>query len=225
MLPDFGWSELLVIGIVLIVVVGPKDLPRVIKGIGKGVKSVRKMSSDFQRQFSQAMDEADMADIKNTINDVRSLDPRRQIREAMKPLDDEAKSFKSDWAKSVETINKATKVDAPKPASAVDDALAAASAKAKAAQSAGDDPGAIADSGKAAAPKTDVTTAAAKQETSTPKDVPAKKAPAKKAPAKRAPAKKTAAAKPAATRTAAKKPAVKKAATRKPAANKDGDDA
>jgi len=44
MLPDFGWTELLVISVVLIVVIGPKDLPRVLRGFGKTMTSVRPSS-------------------------------------------------------------------------------------------------------------------------------------------------------------------------------------
>ncbi|MEM0899964.1 MAG: Sec-independent protein translocase protein TatB [Pseudomonadota bacterium] len=128
MLPDFGWFELLVIGIVLIVVVGPKDLPRVVKGFGKGMKSVRRLSADFQKQFSDAMDEAELSELRDTVREVKKLDPRKQIKDAMKPLADEADEFESDWDEAVAKINKSNKLE-KKPSAKVDDALDAAGAK------------------------------------------------------------------------------------------------
>ena len=62
---DIGWSELLVIAIVLIVVVGPKDLPPMIRAFGKTMAGFRKMAGDFRAQFDEAMKEADMDDVRD----------------------------------------------------------------------------------------------------------------------------------------------------------------
>ena len=86
MLPDFGWTELLVISIVLIVVIGPKDLPRVLRGFGNTMSSVRRMAGDFRKQFDDALKEAELDDVRKLADDVRSLDPRRQIKDALNPL-------------------------------------------------------------------------------------------------------------------------------------------
>jgi sec-independent protein translocase protein TatB len=61
---DIGWSELLVIGIVALVVIGPKELPGVVRTIGQTVAKLRRMAADFQNQFNEAMREADLADLK-----------------------------------------------------------------------------------------------------------------------------------------------------------------
>lgn len=61
---DIGWSELLVIGIVALVVIGPKELPGVVRTLGQSLAKVRRMASDFQNQFTEAMREADLADLK-----------------------------------------------------------------------------------------------------------------------------------------------------------------
>lgn len=86
MLPDFGWTELLVISIVLIVVIGPKDLPRVLRGFGNTMSSVRRMAGDFRKQFDDALKEAELDDVRKLADDVRSLDPRKQIKDALNPL-------------------------------------------------------------------------------------------------------------------------------------------
>jgi sec-independent protein translocase protein TatB len=61
---DIGWSELLVIGIVALVVIGPKDLPKVLRALGTMMSKVRSMASEFQGQFQDAMREAELSDLK-----------------------------------------------------------------------------------------------------------------------------------------------------------------
>lgn len=61
---DIGWSELLVIGIVALVVIGPKDLPKVLRALGTMMSKVRSMAAEFQGQFQDAMRDAELADLK-----------------------------------------------------------------------------------------------------------------------------------------------------------------
>ena len=61
---DFDASKLVIIGIVALVVIGPKELPRVLRQVGQAVGKMRRLASEFQGQFMEAMREADMADIK-----------------------------------------------------------------------------------------------------------------------------------------------------------------
>lgn len=93
---DIGWSELLVIAIVLIVVVGPKDLPPMIRAFGKTMAGFRKMAGDFRAQFDEAMKEADMDDVRQTIADVRNLNPTNSLRDAMNPLRQLGNDIRSD---------------------------------------------------------------------------------------------------------------------------------
>ncbi len=62
---DIGWSELLLIGIVALVVIGPKDLPKVLRALGTMMSKVRSMASEFQGQFQDAMREAELSELKN----------------------------------------------------------------------------------------------------------------------------------------------------------------
>ena len=66
---DIGWSELLVIGVVALIAIGPKELPGVLRGIGHWVGKVRRMASDFQDQFREAMREAEVADLKKQFDE------------------------------------------------------------------------------------------------------------------------------------------------------------
>jgi len=68
---DIGWSELLVIAVVAIVVVGPKDLPPLMRTFGKYAGKLRRAAADFQRQFEDAMRETEMEEVKKAIESVR----------------------------------------------------------------------------------------------------------------------------------------------------------
>ena len=68
---DFSWSELILIGIVALVAIGPKELPGVLRTVGQWMGKARKMAAEFQSQFQEAMREAEMADLKKGFDDVR----------------------------------------------------------------------------------------------------------------------------------------------------------
>lgn len=61
---DIGWSELVIIGIVALIAIGPKELPGVLRALGHWMGKVRRMASEFQDQFREAMREAEVADLK-----------------------------------------------------------------------------------------------------------------------------------------------------------------
>lgn len=66
---DIGWSELLVIGVVALIAIGPKELPGVLRAMGHWMGKVRRMASDFQDQFREAMREAEVADLKRQFDE------------------------------------------------------------------------------------------------------------------------------------------------------------
>jgi sec-independent protein translocase protein TatB len=67
---DIGWSELVVIGVVALIAIGPKELPGVLRTVGQYMGKVRRMASEFQGQFHEAMREAEMADIKKSVDEM-----------------------------------------------------------------------------------------------------------------------------------------------------------
>lgn len=83
---EVGWSEIWVIVIVLIVVVGPKDLPKMLRAFGKATTKFRATAGEFRRQFDEALKEAELDDVRNVINDAKSLDPRNDIRKVFDPV-------------------------------------------------------------------------------------------------------------------------------------------
>ena len=80
---EIGWSELLVIGVVLIVVVGPKDLPKMLRTFGKTTTQLKKMAGDFRRQFDEALREAELDEVRDNL---KSMNPTKDLRTAMNPI-------------------------------------------------------------------------------------------------------------------------------------------
>ncbi len=68
---DIGWSEFVLIAVVALVVIGPKELPAVLRMVGQWMGKARKMAAEFQGQFQEAMREAEMADLKKSFDEVK----------------------------------------------------------------------------------------------------------------------------------------------------------
>jgi sec-independent protein translocase protein TatB len=68
---DIGWSELVVIAVVALIAIGPKELPGVLRMVGQWMGKARKMASEFQGQFNEAMREAEMEDVKKAFDEVK----------------------------------------------------------------------------------------------------------------------------------------------------------
>jgi sec-independent protein translocase protein TatB len=68
---NIGWSEYLIIAVVALIAIGPKELPGVLRMVGQWVGKARKMAAEFQGQFQEAMREAEMADLKKSFDEVR----------------------------------------------------------------------------------------------------------------------------------------------------------
>src|ERR1700689_5388952 len=82
---DISWTEFLLIGIVALIVIGPKELPGVLRTLGQWTRKVRSMAGDFQNQFQEAMREAEMADLKKEVDDLahdfKHFDPLKSVRD------------------------------------------------------------------------------------------------------------------------------------------------
>lgn len=88
---DVGWTELLVIAVVAIIVVGPKDLPRMLRAFGQTVGKMRRMANEFQSTFNDALKEAereaDILDMKKSAEDaargVQNFDPLGDLKKSI----------------------------------------------------------------------------------------------------------------------------------------------
>ena len=81
---DIGWSEILVIAVVAIIVVGPKELPKMLRTFGKTMGTVRRTANDFKRQFDEALREAerqaDLGEARSTIESISRLNPVADLK-------------------------------------------------------------------------------------------------------------------------------------------------
>jgi len=82
---DISWTEFLLIGVVALIFIGPKELPAVMRTMGQWTRKVRGMATEFQNQFQEAMREAEMADLKKQVDDmardVKDIDPLKGVRD------------------------------------------------------------------------------------------------------------------------------------------------
>ncbi|MAY62011.1 MAG: twin-arginine translocase subunit TatB [Rhizobiales bacterium] len=209
---DIGWTELLVVAIVLIIVVGPKDLPPMLRAFGRTTTKLRKMANEFRGQFDEALREADLDDVRKTFSDARSLNPMNQIRDAVNPLRQTGNEIRKDLEKSVKPVavpDSGMKLDG-EPKVESDKAVEAEPLKGPVEPAA------------QPAPKSTSASEIMKSDTAKSKE-PAKKASTRKAPAKKAATSKSATSKPATKSAEASKGAAAKSpetAAAKPAASK-----
>jgi len=110
---DIGWTELLVIAVILIVVVGPKDLPPMIRAFGKMTSRLRRTAGEFRAQFDEALREAELDDLRKSVDEVRSLNPKNALRDAINPLRQVGDEIKADLKKATTADAKAAAGIAP----------------------------------------------------------------------------------------------------------------
>jgi len=78
---DISWGELILIGMVALIAIGPKELPGALRTLGQWTTKIRRMANDFQNQFQEAMREAEMADLKKQVDTLTSgFDPMETVR-------------------------------------------------------------------------------------------------------------------------------------------------
>jgi sec-independent protein translocase protein TatB len=98
---DIGWSELAVIGVVALVVVGPKDLPRLMREVGKFTSQARDMARQFRAGWDNMLQEAEIDDLKRktqeTVNDINPLsgfsNPLDEFKDSTRDMFDPLGSF------------------------------------------------------------------------------------------------------------------------------------
>ncbi|MEJ1159439.1 Sec-independent protein translocase protein TatB [Prosthecomicrobium sp. N25] len=100
---DVGWSELLIIGVVALVVVGPKDLPKLLRLAGQWMGKIRRMAAEFQGQVNEAIREAELEDVKKSVEDLKSYNPanmiRNEIDSALAPVTQVSNELNSEMAR------------------------------------------------------------------------------------------------------------------------------
>jgi sec-independent protein translocase protein TatB len=92
---DIGWTELLVIAVVAVIIVGPKDLPRMLRTLGRYAGKLKRTAGEFRSQFDEAIRDSELDDLRSTMSD---LNPVNQIKDgvtdSLNPLKDTADEIK-----------------------------------------------------------------------------------------------------------------------------------
>lgn len=70
---DIGWSEILIIAVVAILVVGPKDLPRLLRQVGNFVGKIKRTANEFKSQFDEAIRDSELDELKSEVSDMNPL--------------------------------------------------------------------------------------------------------------------------------------------------------
>jgi len=117
---DISWTEFLLIGVVALIVIGPKELPTVMRTLGQYTRKIRSMASDFQNQFHEAMREAEMLDLKKQVDDMAQgvaedfskFDPVKNVRENVESI---GKDFENSLSPPAEQTTAAAIPAEPKP--------------------------------------------------------------------------------------------------------------
>jgi sec-independent protein translocase protein TatB len=118
-----GWSEFVVIGVVALIAIGPKELPGVLRMVGQSLGKIRRMANEFQGQFQEAMREAEMADVRKELDDlsksatdIGTIDPVADAnagREIDRVVSENAAEAAPADASSVEAATEPTPLPAP----------------------------------------------------------------------------------------------------------------
>ncbi len=108
---DLGWSEMLIIAVVAIIVVGPKDLPGMLRNIGRFVGQAKRMANEFTGQFQEALRDSELDDLKKEFNDITKVDPlsdlENSINKDLNEVDKDLRVTLDDYDRADEAENMA----------------------------------------------------------------------------------------------------------------------
>ena len=90
---DFSWSEILLIGVVALVVIGPKDLPRVLRTVGQWVSRARVIAREFQGQIDQMVRDSELEEVRKTVNAAVTGNPNAILKDYVDPTGEMEKSL------------------------------------------------------------------------------------------------------------------------------------
>jgi sec-independent protein translocase protein TatB len=90
---DIGWGKIVIIAVIALIVIGPKELPAVLRTVGQWMGKIRRMAAEFQGQFQEAMREAEMADLKKSVDAI--TDATRDLTTGFDPIGSVRKDIES----------------------------------------------------------------------------------------------------------------------------------
>ena len=87
---SFGWSEIALVVIVVVIVIGPKEIPKLLRQLGDFSKSLKKTSRQFKKSLNDLAEEGDLKEIKESINTIadvkKTLDPTKELKKEIASL-------------------------------------------------------------------------------------------------------------------------------------------
>ena len=105
---SFGWSEIALTAIIIIIVVGPKEIPNLLKQVGFFSKSIKKISREFKKSLNDIAEESDLKDVKDQISEIKNikenLDPTQDIKNELSSIKDTANVFEKE-IKDISSLN------------------------------------------------------------------------------------------------------------------------
>lgn len=110
---DIGWTEMAVVALVALVVIGPRDLPKALRSMGQLVAKARSTMRELQSSFDELARDAELEELKKTVDEATRIDPRREIERAF-DVEDRPRPSKSEDVPAVD----ASKADAGETATA-----------------------------------------------------------------------------------------------------------
>ncbi len=70
---SFGWSELTLTAIIVIIVIGPKEIPNLLKQVGHFTKSLKKITREFKSSLNEIANEGDLKEVKESLSDMKNI--------------------------------------------------------------------------------------------------------------------------------------------------------
>lgn len=113
---DLGWSELLVIAVVAIIFVGPRELVPMLRSFGRFAAKMKSMASEFQSQFNDALREAELDQVKNQVEKAGNLKPMNALRKQLEDMPRSVEGAISGKKKAGDAAPAAKPASAGKPA-------------------------------------------------------------------------------------------------------------
>jgi sec-independent protein translocase protein TatB len=93
---DLGWTEIAVIVVVAVVIIGPKDLPGAVRGVAQQIGKIRRWAAEARGTLDEVVREAKLDDVRNQINEIRNFDIKGEMERAVDPTGDLKKTFEDD---------------------------------------------------------------------------------------------------------------------------------
>ena len=97
---SFGWSEIALTVIIIVIVVGPKEIPNLLKQLGSFSKSIKKITREFKKSLNDIAEEGDLKDVKDSISEIKNikndLDPSQEIKKELNSIKDTTDIFEKE---------------------------------------------------------------------------------------------------------------------------------